>query len=241
MSKYLDIHSHILPELDDGSSSADMSLQMLGVLSEQGVGRIVATPHFYAWRDEPERFLKNRAESMKKLQDAIDASEIHDLPSIMLGAEVAFYSAMSNSSAIPSLCIEGTRLLLVEMPFESWTSGMLSVLCNTKRKYSVTPVLAHVDRYFKYFKQDMLYDILDNDILIQCNADAFSAMSTRRRATELLDKGMIHFLGTDCHNLSSRSPNMDEATRFVEKKLGNGSFDAFMEDSNRLLDRYLKR
>ena len=63
----IDLHSHILPEMDDGSKDAEMSHKMLDEMAAQGVKTVAATPHFYATRDLPEAFLERRAKAVERL------------------------------------------------------------------------------------------------------------------------------------------------------------------------------
>ena len=84
----IDIHSHILPGIDDGSQSVEESHALLALLREQGVETVVATPHFYADRNDPENFLRRRKEALARL----DHGET-EMPRILLGAEVAYLTA----------------------------------------------------------------------------------------------------------------------------------------------------
>ena len=111
----IDFHSHILPSIDDGSKDVEMSLQMVALLQKQGVDTVCATSHFYATQRSPERFLQRRAEAYEALRAALP----EDAPAIRLGAEVLYFPGISHMAALPQLCLEGTKLLLLEMPFES--------------------------------------------------------------------------------------------------------------------------
>jgi len=226
MSGYFDIHTHVLPRADDGSSSSAESIEMLCALFDQGVSRVVATPHFYASSDEPEEFLLRRGASMDRLLARADEEIGKDesirerLPDIYLGGEVEFFGAMSNVDILSEICISGTKRLLVEMPFAPWKPSMIEELYMLRIKQGITPIIAHIDRYFGFFKSEMLYDMLDNGIEIQINADAFLRFSTRRRALELMRMGMVHYLGSDTHNMGRRAPRIGEAIVEIEKRLG---------------------
>lgn len=115
----IDFHTHILPGIDDGSRSADESIQMLRAMPE--VTHVVATPHFYAWENTPERFLRRRTAAWEQLRERLDDTA----PDIRLGAEVCYFEGICRSDELHSLCIEGTNVLLLEMPFEKWSSRAL--------------------------------------------------------------------------------------------------------------------
>ena len=130
----IDWHSHILPKLDDGSKNLDEALELLRILSEQGVNTVIATPHFYANDESLERFLERREESYKSLCEALPENS----PKLLLGAEVCYYPGISRLDGLEKLCIEGTRLLLLEMPFEHWTEHTIR---------EVRELAAQVDAY----------------------------------------------------------------------------------------------
>ena len=104
----IDFHSHILPEIDDGSGSAAESLQMLEVSARQGVKLIAATPHFYAAESSPEQFLRRRAKSAGMLQKLLGSA----LPQVLLGAEVCYFDGISRTEALEGLKLELSALQL---------------------------------------------------------------------------------------------------------------------------------
>lgn len=214
----IDFHCHILPGVDDGSASVEESVKLLEMLGNQGVDTLVATPHFYATEDTPEQFLQRRQAGFDRLVDAgVDVSNI--LP----GAEVAYYDGMHKSQALEQLQVGKAKLLLIEMPFHSWTSRMIDVLCRIPDELGLQPVLSHIERYAGYQQLPKYKDILlDNGIYFQCNATAFLQGFKSRRYLKMLASGQVHFLGSDCHNLTNRAPRLDEAAAVIGKKIGPG-------------------
>ena len=89
MKTVIDFHSHILPGVDDGSKNLEQSLAMLQMEAAQGIKRVVATPHFYAQHDKPEKFLRKREEAQRQLRQLI--SENPGLPELSIGAEVYYF------------------------------------------------------------------------------------------------------------------------------------------------------
>ena len=168
----IDLHTHLLPGMDDGSDSVETSLAMLRQCA--GVEGICATPHFYADRDAPDRFLRRRAEAWERLRAALPA----DCLRIRLGAEVRYFDGLSRAEALPELCIEGTKLLLLEMPFGRWTERMLTEVEGICRR-GLQPVAAHIERYMGLVPKGLLRAFTELDILLQCNAE-FSWNGGRR-------------------------------------------------------------
>ena len=152
----LDIHTHILPGIDDGSTSPYQSIEMLKMLRDQGVDRVVLSSHFYAEEETPERFLERRNRAFEILKNAIADEEkikgdLH-LPKLILGAEVNYFIGVSTSKYLRSLKIEGTPLLLLEMPKTRWDQGMKNEVMRMALGNEVIPLLAHIDRYLEYNK-----------------------------------------------------------------------------------------
>lgn len=217
----IDFHSHILPGIDDGSKSSDMSLRMISALADQGVDTIAATSHYYATDRTPERFLQRRSEAFERIKGKLPEGS----PKILLGAEVLYFPGISRMDELPELCLEGTKLLLLEMPFTTWTENMVREVNELSHASPCTIMLAHIERY--YFKQpaSVWDDLLNHGVLMQANADFFLPFATRRKALRLLREGRIHLLGSDCHNTTSRAPHMAEARETIRRRLGEEILD----------------
>lgn len=220
----IDWHSHILPGIDDGSRDVSESLALIEKLSEQGVDTVVATPHFYADDNSVDAFLEKR----NKAYEAILPQLPKDAPRIVLGAEVLYYEGISRLSDLKKLRIEGTKLLLLEMPMTKWTEYTVRELVELSSLKGITVVLAHVERYIKFQSAGTIDRLYDNGILMQANASFFNELLTRRTALNMLWNHEIHFIGSDCHNLTSRPPKIGKAFEYIEKKLNR----AFISQMN---------
>lgn len=212
----VDFHSHILPNVDDGSSSVEESLKLLESSAAQGVTTIAATPHFYASQDNPEHFLERREEAYQRLKSVWNP----EFPQILLGAEVYYYSGICQSDVLTQMRLEGTPLLMVEMPFTKWSGWMMDEILELNEDPEIQVVLAHIDRYLSMNHPRVLDEFLENGVLMQANAESFLNWRKRRQLLRMLQQGDIHFLGSDCHSLTSRPPCLGEAVQVIEKKLG---------------------
>lgn len=212
----IDFHSHILPGIDDGSKDVSESLLLLTRLQEQGITTVVATPHFYANEQSVEKFLQRRGAAYASLADKREPA----MPQLRLGAEVLYYNGISRLQGLDSLCIEGTRLLLLELPFTRWSSTVLQEVLEITNTMGMTVVLAHVERYMRFQRPGVLDELLRNGVIMQVNASYFAERVTRRRALRLLAEGAIHLIGSDCHGVRNRPPRMDEAIAAIRKKYG---------------------
>lgn len=215
-----DFHTHILPGIDDGSRSVEMSVEMLQKMTEQGITRVVATPHFYAHRDTPNRFLARRARAEAALRQEL--AKHTDLPEIIVGAEVYYFPGMSNSDMLPALAINGTDYILIEMHDSPWNESMYRELENIRIRHGLHPVIAHVDRYITPLRQHGIPERLQSmDVCVQANAEFLLDWRTSRFAMQLMEAGYIHLLGSDCHNMKRRAPNLELAVKKIQKKLGD--------------------
>ncbi len=224
----IDFHSHILPKLDDGSGSVEESLEMLKMLKAQGVETAAATPHFYADQNTVEEFIIRRSNAYNSLVPALDDT----CPAVLQGAEVRYYSGISRISELDKLCLEGTNLLLLEMPEIRWTEFIVKELIELAGNYGITLVIAHIERCVFLQKRKSIDRLLESGILFQANASFFNEIRTRRKAFSMLKKSEIHFIGSDCHDLKYRPPKIGKALEIIENKFGR-SFVFKFNRSNR--------
>lgn len=222
----IDIHAHILPQMDDGSISAEMTAQMLRLSRQQGVTLLIATPHFYAYKDSPEQFLARRQAAFEKIE-----YDENTMPRLLLGAEVAYFDGMNRCEELRQLQLGDSGLLLVEMPFSAWTGRMVEEILSLRRMLDLQPVLAHVERYGRQFAKYQK-PLLEGGVLLQCNADAFLGGLSASRYLRMLKNSEVHFLGSDCHNMNTRAPKLDQSANVIAKRLGGDT----LED----LDRFAK-
>ena len=217
MERICDLHGHFLPGMDDGCKTPEESVQVLQSSYRQGIRRVCATPHYYP--GEPvEEFLRRRAESVRQLREYIREQGVEDIPQICLGAEVAYRPGLGHQEGLEKLCLGASRYLLLEMPFSRWGKAEEREVRNICVTGNVMPILAHIERYFEYQDKKGLAGILEQEVLVQMNAEAVIDPMTRRYARKLLKKGLVQLMGTDCHNMTDRAPNMDQALAFLRKK-----------------------
>lgn len=228
----VDWHTHILPAMDDGSKSIEESVQMLRMLSEQGVSRVIATPHFYANNESVESFLDRRRESYEQLSEHL----FEGAPEIRLGAEVAYYSGISRLPDLKRLCVEGSKCLLLEMPMSKWTEYIVKEIEELAHRGKINLVLAHVDRY-QHFQNAKIWERLcESGCIMQVNASSVIGFTTRPRMLKLMRNESVHCIGSDCHNLAVRAPRIGRAYEIIEKKLGDRFVRKIKDFGHYLLD-----
>ena len=128
MKGYVDIHSHILPFLDDGARDLQMAVELVKECISQGITTVICTPHYlYSEKNDVDSFIKKRNESYQLLKAELEKQNITGVD-FRLGAEVNFNCDLSEIQGIERLAVEGTSYILVEMPFSIWQDGMFDYL-----------------------------------------------------------------------------------------------------------------
>ena len=229
----IDFHTHILPGIDDGSSSTAESINMLKSLESQGVKKVVFTPHFYAYSNDIEEFCKNRRHSFRKLKRELLKTDINI--EIYLGCEVLYFDEIWCVQNLEKLCLSGTKYILVEMPFSRWTRSMVEAFMKIQEQ-GITPIIAHVDRYLRYNSNlDVFFDLAENGIFFQVNSDFIKHVLLRNKIIKLFKYGLIRSIGSDCHGMKRRTPDYIEAIDFLKKKLSKEEFEEFEKHQKRIM------
>ena len=231
----VDFHTHILPKMDDGSDSAEESAAMLKQLAAQGVDTVALTSHFYARDEAPDSFLERREKALERLQPVLTED---GMPRVLSGAEVYYFRGFSRIGQLPDLRMEGSRILLLEMPFCTWGEKELGEIIDLCGDPSFVVLRAHVERYWKYQKASVWDRLLSAGVMTQSNAECFLYPRTRRKAARLVQNGYIHVLGTDCHNMGARQPRMGEAVAVLERQLGSETTRRFTARGEEYLEEW---
>lgn len=233
-----DLHTHILPEMDDGAKTVQESLDMLAAQRSQGVDTVVLTPHFYPHREEPDEFLERRSRSMETLRQAIE--ELPDggsrLPRLVLGAEVAWRSDLLECERLNELCIGETSNLLLELPFKPWSNLMIDQLYELIGRTGVRPVIAHLDRYLGLQSRGLLDEIMKLGVPVQVGTDILMRPLHRRKALKLLKTGKAQFVASDCHDLAKRPPNLAAAMSLLRSKLESWQVEEMIRCADKLVE-----
>lgn len=204
----VDLHSHVLPAVDDGAESPAESLAMLRLAEADGIRTIVATPH--AARCERRR-IRPAVDLLNQLARE-NALAIWILP----GSEVALTDIVGHSDDLSRFqTMNDTPYLLLELPLRGeWPDQTEEVIFHLQ----VTgrwPILAHAERY-PSVQRDLsrLDNLIARDVLIQVNADSLlgrGGRHARQTAEKLLQRGMVHLIASDAHDVNHRPPRLSPA------------------------------
>lgn len=232
-----DLHTHILPGMDDGAHDADESLAMLRMERDQGVTAVVLTPHFYFERESVRHFLERREKALRVLNarlQELPKEERDSLPRMIPGAEVAWHPELCECGELTSLCIGDTKNILLELPFVPWSGRMFNYLYDLIGQTGVNPVIAHLERYMKQQKSQQLMEVFDLGVPVQISAEILTHPLARGKVMKLLKKQRVHILASDCHNCTDRPPNVGEGMQVVRRKLGDRCARALEQSAKEL-------
>jgi len=232
---YLDVHCHILPNIDDGARDLDTSLQMLEILKQQGVTDVVATPHFYPDSMGAEEFVEKANQAFETL---CAATREKDLPRLHLGCELHYFSGIGKSRALSQFAIKGTRYILLELSYNTpITKTVLQDIINMYEYSGITPILAHIERYRRLAGYKKLLKLIsDGAALGQINAAAVISKEDGRACEKLIKGGFVSFLASDAHSPDKRPPFIEAALRHITERLGKSVANRLVIKSNRLLE-----
>ncbi|MEE3428728.1 MAG: CpsB/CapC family capsule biosynthesis tyrosine phosphatase [Ruminococcus sp.] len=228
---YYDMHSHILPEMDDGSKSVEMSLEIIDKLRAQDVKNICFTPHYYTNEESMRTFLNRRKESMDKL-----IPHLPDDINYRIGAEVYVTDYLFNNDSLSEICYGNSKYILCEFSFGSHFSDRTFEQFYKLKAKGLKPVLTHIERYRHLMDDEgLVEDLCDEDIIIQTNVGAFKGFSQKRRLLKYIKRGYIDIVGTDCHNLERGNPDEYLPTiELIRNKCGQEYVDHIINTSREI-------
>lgn len=228
----VEVHSHILPGIDDGSPDVDTSLKMIDSLKVQGAKAIVLTPHYYSDSISYDDFIARRDKALHLLEEALP----EDSPKLIPAAEVYITKYLFNNSNLDGVKIGNTNYALIEHPFTcDFSQDIYDRLLNLDYDYGIKPILAHIERYPAFMDDaDLLDSYIDMGCIVQVNISSFvsSTRSVRKKLIKYLESGRIHLIGSDCHNLSTRKPDFETGVKEIIKKCGLDAVELLERNAN---------
>lgn len=232
----IDFHSHVLPGIDDGSRNSEESLGMLQLSASQGIDVMAATSHFYTTEDRISSFLDRRKRSEERLKEKIDQLTKKKVPRLIMGSEVAFFVGISRAERLEELTYEGTDLLLLEMPFTKWGKSEIEEVKYIIEHRELQVLLAHLERFLMIpGNKKRIYELMELPVHVQMNAGSFERWGERRRILKMIKKKGMIFLGSDCHGILHRVPNLATGREALEKMMGSAFINEMDKEAARLL------
>ena len=212
MDMVIDFHAHILPGLDHGCKDEAESLVQLKSAAAENIDVIVATSHFYPHMHTVEGFLNNRQEAVQKIMYLLSGYDEGEMPRVIPGAEVLVCTNMDKMPGLDKLCIEGTDIMLVELPFTKiWDKELVETVVRMHTRNNIHVVLAHADRY----SYDAVMELVGHGIDLQLNAESVCKLSKRGLCKKYIATGKVVALGSDVHGVSDAYKNYSKARKLL--------------------------
>ncbi|MBI2503359.1 MAG: hypothetical protein HYW07_09050 [Candidatus Latescibacteria bacterium] len=219
MAGMVDIHNHVLPQVDDGADSLETSLEMLRRGLQEGIEAAVLTPHFKPEDDREKAELHQQR--FAQLQEAVAGA---GMPiQLFLGAEVGFRFGLAEVARWPAIPLAGSPYVLVDLPFGPLPSGLEQGMFEL-RTAGFRPILGHPERHRQLTQDErQLERLREQELLFQLDAGSLTGrfgQRTQEAARLLAQRGWAEFVASDGHNLEKRPFTLQAARQWVEEGLG---------------------
>ncbi|WP_442636929.1 tyrosine-protein phosphatase [Rossellomorea marisflavi] len=233
----IDIHSHIMPGVDDGAQSYTDSLLLAQKAVSEGIHTILATPHHRNGKYENVRedILKRVGELNKMLgEEGVDLK-------VLPGQETRIYGEMVEDYRKGDLLTlnQVSHYLFVEFPSSS-VPGYSERLFYDLQNEGLTPVIVHPERNAELIERpDKLYTLVKNGAVTQVTAASLTGYfgkNIQKFSNQMIESNLTHFIASDAHNLKNRTFKMAEAMDTIEKQYGIDMIDYFTENAELLID-----
>lgn len=227
----IEVHCHLINGIDDGSKNEEMTLNMIKIAKENGVTKIICTPHYYPGRFE---YKKNQVEEkINKLREIAIENNLN--MEFFFGQEVFLdNNILENYSNRNIGTINNSRYMLIEMNFIEFEESFLDNLYELSLK-GVIPIIAHPERY-KYFIKDkkLINNFFEIGCLFQLNAGSLTGQfgkDVQKLAKEFLENDIYNFIGSDAHSDGKRRCNLKEVYEILNLK----TKERFLDSSEKLI------
>lgn len=213
----IDIHSHIINEIDDGSKNIEMTINMLKKAEQSGTTDIIATPHFMRGRFEVEY-----NEVVKKVEGLREIAKENNININIYAGQEVYYSKnileYYNDKIIGT--INNTKYMLIELPMLEFNIDEVINIIYELQIRGITPIIAHPERYKLFIKKpSMINSLIKEGMLFQLNAGSITGnfgKDVKKTATKYLENNIYSFIGSDAHRDIGRDTDIKEALGILE-------------------------
>ena len=235
MTGLYDIHTHILPGIDDGAYNMEETMKMLQMEYKDGVRTIFATSHYRKGMFEPA--LSDYQARLAEVQQL--AAETYKDLKILAGCE--FHANMDMVEMLvkgqrPTL--GGSRCVLTEFAGPSERS-FIKERCYALKSHGFQPIIAHAERYEAFRKHmDFLEEMVDMGVYIQLNAESIigeDGFGMKQFCKKAIRNELVHFVGSDAHGSKHRKPRMGACAAYLTRLIGREGCEELLIENPRIL------
>lgn len=233
----IDLHCHLLPGVDDGSKSMDISLKLANDAVRDGIDYALLTPHHMNGV-----YLNHKKTVIQQTQEFQVELDRHKIPlKVFPGQEVRINGDLLTALDQDDILFadKGGRYLMLEFPDDdvpSYTSEMIYELMQR----GIIPIIVHPERNAKIMKQpDILYDLLNKGCLSQITAGSYVGIfghKVQKFSKQLIQTGQAYVFASDAHDLPNRSYEMSNAFEKLENQFGIEYVSQFNENAKRIIN-----
>ena len=228
----VDLHCHILPGIDDGASNIETSVRMCYVAAENGIQKIVATPHVTKL-ENLQKFVERRDEKIEELRYEIEKRSLHI--EIYPGAEVYVGDDIFYADDLNKVTINNSKYILTEFTFGELSADRFLEYLDEIYSMGLTPIIAHPERYsFLQREYNLVNYLAQRDVLFQINADNLAGMGSREEfelAYAMAFNGVASVISSDAHSYHGRSNNMFEFINSFPPDIGMNNLDSMLNET----------
>lgn len=220
----IDMHSHIIPSIDDGSKSVQETFNMIKEAKKSGFTDIIMTSHYLLdyYEPTPQEIIFWKDKLQEIIEDQNIGVTLHSGMEIYISNKL---KELINKNQV--LTLSDSRYMLIELPL-STTINYLDHVLFILQSLAIKPIIAHPERY-KCVQQDpdIVQEYIDKGALIQCNYGSILDLygkNAKQAVKTLLKRNQVDFLGSDCHKENTIYPIIPQAVKKIKKIIGNEAF-----------------
>ena len=233
----IDIHSHIIPGIDDGSRNMEMTLEMLRNAEKDGTKEIIATPHYLL--ESGEATINEIKVLVEKINSIVNKEGIKI--KIYSGQEVYFTENIIENYTQGNIgTLNNSRYMLIEFPIQKLDKNIFDVLYELQIR-DIVLIIAHPERYKPFIeKPSLINDFIDEGYLFQMNSGSLEGKfgeKSKKIANLFLANNIYNFVGSDAHNIKDRNTGLKKAMNLLKENSRNNEEinQCIFEDSSKKL------
>lgn len=220
----IDIHSHILFNIDDGAKTLEDSVKLCRDAADNGVKLITATPHFFDY-SHIRSFVSERNHKISVLREILDEE---DIPiSVAAGSELFLNDKVFSAGDLDALTINGSRYMLCEFPLGPFDIDRAPLWIDELISRGYTPIVAHPERYIEFHRNLYIIDeLLDREVVFQVNIDSLTGKNgeePQKMAVDMVMRKIALLIGSDAHDTEYRHTRLREKFKdlpeFIDERI----------------------
>ncbi len=227
----IDLHTHILPGIDDGARDMDEALELIRMAADNGTHILATSPH----QNIPICDVQSVKTTFEALKSEIEKNDI-DITIVPATEMFGTHDVVSKLKAGELLTVNNTRYPLVEFGFEESLENILLIM-EQFVKSDYVPILAHPERYRCFYKNvEVLYDLYEMGIVMQINKGSIFGQFGRHAqwvADTMLSHRLVAVAASDAHDSVYRTPVLSEFAKYIDDNYGHGCSPLLLEENPR--------